>query len=241
MSLHEYPPIDAPDHHNTISRIFKSHLSHSHFPWNLYLCCLHLCSDYFLHSSLFHCSLSFPISYFPTPSSYKPFHMPLSNSQPIQVALLSTSQVYTLYTLIITTPAILIAVKGLPSYQVDITCQLLVQLLITSHLYKSSISKPAQTTYLTPLASHFTLSSHSCLNWSSNCYTPTSSTTTWKSSPLTSSIQLSIKSTSPSLEQNNNTTVDRQGLSNRSLTPPPPFPWPFESPTSHFPYALHSS
>ena len=39
------------------------------------------------------------------------------------------SRVYALYTLIIATPAILITVKGLPSYQTDITCQLLIQLL----------------------------------------------------------------------------------------------------------------
>ena len=39
------------------------------------------------------------------------------------------SRIFALYTLIIASPTILIAVEGLPSYQTNITCQLLVQLL----------------------------------------------------------------------------------------------------------------
>ena len=69
------------------------------------------------------------MSYLPTSPTYKPSHTPLPHSQPIQIALLLMSRIYTLYTLVIATPAILIAVEGLPSYQTDITCQLLVQLL----------------------------------------------------------------------------------------------------------------
>ena len=69
------------------------------------------------------------MSYLLTSSTYEPSHTPPSHSQPIQVTLLSMSQVYALYTLVIATPAILIAVKGLPNYQTNITCQLLVQLL----------------------------------------------------------------------------------------------------------------
>ena len=57
------------------------------------------------------------------------FPHPPPNSQPIRVSLLSTSRIHTLYTLIIATSFILIVVEGLSSYQADITCQLLVQLL----------------------------------------------------------------------------------------------------------------
>ena len=56
------------------------------------------------------------MSYLLTSPSYKPSHMPLPNSQPIWITLLSMSRVYALYILVIATPAILIAVKGLPSY-----------------------------------------------------------------------------------------------------------------------------
>ena len=46
---------------------------------------------------MFHRSLSFPMSYFPTSPSYEPSHMPPPDSQPIQIALLLTSGVYILY------------------------------------------------------------------------------------------------------------------------------------------------
>ena len=67
--------------------------------------------------------------YLPTTSTYEPSHTPPSDSQPIQYSLLPTSRIHALYTLIIASPAILVAVEGLPSYQTDIACQLLVQLL----------------------------------------------------------------------------------------------------------------
>ena len=67
--------------------------------------------------------------YLPTTSTYEPSHTPPSDSQPVQFSLLPTSRIYALYTLIISSPTILIAVEGLSSYQIDITCQLLVQLL----------------------------------------------------------------------------------------------------------------
>ena len=55
--------------------------------------------------------------------------MPPPDSQPIRFFLLPTSGIYTLFTLVVTSPAILIAIEGLPGYQTDLTCQLLVQLL----------------------------------------------------------------------------------------------------------------
>ena len=67
--------------------------------------------------------------YLPTTATYKPPHSPPPNSVPIQVHLLPTSRIHALFILVITTPAVLIAVEGLPSYQQDIPCQLLVQLL----------------------------------------------------------------------------------------------------------------
>ena len=94
---------------------------------------------------------------------------------------------------------------------------------ITSHLHRSNTLELAQTIYLTSLASHFTPSSHS--------------TATWRSSLPTSSIQPSTKSTSPSLKQNNSTTMDRLDSVNEPLTPPPPFPWPFKFP--HILLLLH--
>ena len=117
VSLHEYPPVDALGCCYTISRIFQSHLHYSYFPWDLCLHCFCLCSNYFLHSLLFHHFLSFPMSYLPTSPSYEPSHMPLPSSQPIWITLLSTSWIYALYTLVIATPTILIAIESLPSYQ----------------------------------------------------------------------------------------------------------------------------
>ena len=67
--------------------------------------------------------------YLPTTPSYKPPHLPPPNSVPIQIHLLPTSCIHTFFILAVTTPVILIAIKGLPSYQQDIPCQLLVQLL----------------------------------------------------------------------------------------------------------------
>ena len=67
--------------------------------------------------------------YLPVTPSYKPPHLPLPDSVPIQIRLLPTSCIHTLFILAVATPAILIAVKGLPSYQQDVPCQLLVQLL----------------------------------------------------------------------------------------------------------------
>ena len=62
--------------------------------------------------------------------THKPSHTPPSDSQPIWFELLPTSGIYTLFTLVVASPAILITVEGLPGYQADITCQLLVQLLL---------------------------------------------------------------------------------------------------------------
>ena len=67
--------------------------------------------------------------YLTTSHTHEPSHMPPSNSQPIQFSLLPTSGIYTLFTLVVASPIILIAIKGLPSYQADLTCQLLIQLL----------------------------------------------------------------------------------------------------------------
>ena len=67
--------------------------------------------------------------YLPTTPAYEPSHMPPSNTQLIRFSLLPTSRIFALYTLVIATPAILIAVEALPSYQADLPCQLLVQLL----------------------------------------------------------------------------------------------------------------
>ena len=67
--------------------------------------------------------------YLSTSHTHEPFHMPPSDSQPIRFLLLPTSGIYTLYTLVVASPTILIAIKGLPSYQADLTCQFLVQLL----------------------------------------------------------------------------------------------------------------
>ena len=77
------------------------------------------------------------------PSSTLPSHVILSNLSLLQIFPLAPTQLSacqdqspldisdprSLYTLVITTPSILIAIEGLPSYQADITCQLLVQLL----------------------------------------------------------------------------------------------------------------
>ena len=97
---------------------------------------------------------------------------------------------------------------------------------------RSSTSMPAQTTYLVALASHFTLPSPFSSDQSLNYSTPIPSTTTWRSSLAKSSIQHSNRSTSLSLELNNNTIVDKLG----STPPLLPFPWPFESP--HIPHHL---
>ena len=67
--------------------------------------------------------------YLPVTPSYEPPCLPLPDSVPIQVHLLPMSHIHTLFILVITTPAILIAIKGLSSYQQDVPCQLLVQLL----------------------------------------------------------------------------------------------------------------
>ena len=96
---------------------------------------------------------------------------------------------------------------------------------ISSPLLKSNTSVPAQTTYLTVLASRFVLPSPSLWDQSSNYSTPIPSTTTWRSSLAKSSTQRSDKSTSPSPEPSNNTTADKP----ESTPPLPPFPWPFES------------
>ena len=67
--------------------------------------------------------------YLSTSHTHEPSSTPPPDSQPIRFFLLLTSGIHILYTLIVTSPAILIAVEGLPEYQTDITCQLLVQLL----------------------------------------------------------------------------------------------------------------
>ena len=67
--------------------------------------------------------------YLLTSCTHEPSHTPPPNSQPIRFSLLLTSGIYTLYTLVISLPAILITVEGLPEYQTNLTCQLLIQLL----------------------------------------------------------------------------------------------------------------
>ena len=64
--------------------------------------------------------------YLLTTPTYEPPHLPLLDSVPIQICLLPTSHIHALFILVVTTPIILITVKGLPSYQQDIPCQLLV-------------------------------------------------------------------------------------------------------------------
>ena len=64
-----------------------------------------------------------------TSCTHEPSHTPPSNSQPIRFSLLPTSGIYTLYTLVVASPTILLAIEGLPGYQTDLTCQLLIQLL----------------------------------------------------------------------------------------------------------------
>ena len=67
--------------------------------------------------------------YLLTTSTYEPPHLPLPDSVSIQTCLLPTSCIHALFILVVTTPAILIVIEGLPSYQQDVPCQLLVQLL----------------------------------------------------------------------------------------------------------------
>ena len=67
--------------------------------------------------------------YLSTSHTQEPSHTPLPDSQLIRFSLLPTSGLYTLYTLVVSSLAILIAVEGLPGYQTDLTCQLLIQLL----------------------------------------------------------------------------------------------------------------
>ena len=67
--------------------------------------------------------------YLSTSRTHEPSHMPPPNSQPIRFSLLPTSGIYTLYTFIVSSSAILITVEGLPEYQTNLTCQLLIQLL----------------------------------------------------------------------------------------------------------------
>ena len=178
-SLHEYPPIHAPDHCNTIPTISKSHFHHRHCPRDLYLCSLCLGPDHSLYSlSLCHQSL-FLMPYFPTSPSYEPFHMPPSNSQPIRLSLLSTSWIHTLYTLVIASrrPSSSLS-KDSPATRQMSPANSLSSSSITLHLHKCNTSELAQMTYLMSLASLFALPSPSCLDQSSNCLTPTPSTTT---------------------------------------------------------------
>ena len=90
---------------------------------------------------------------------------------------------------------------------------------------RSSTFEPAHTTYLVALASRFAAPSPSLWDPSSNSSTPIPSSATWRSSLARSSIQHSDRSTSPSLELNNNITVDKP----ESTPPLLPFPWPSES------------
>ena len=69
------------------------------------------------------------MSFLSTSRTHEPSLTPPSNSEPIRFSRLPTSGIYTLFTLVVASPVILIAVEGLPGYQADITCQLLVQLL----------------------------------------------------------------------------------------------------------------
>ena len=64
-----------------------------------------------------------------TSRTHEPSFTPPLASRPIRFPLLPTSALYTLYTLVVASPTILIAVEGLPNYQTDLTCQLLVQIL----------------------------------------------------------------------------------------------------------------
>ena len=90
---------------------------------------------------------------------------------------------------------------------------------------RSSISEPAQTIYLTMLASHFELPSPSLWDQSSSYSTPIPSTATWRSSLARFSTQRSDRSTSHSPEPSNNITKDKQ----EPVLPLQPFPWPSES------------
>ena len=90
---------------------------------------------------------------------------------------------------------------------------------------RSNTSEPVLMTYLATLASHFAPPSLSSSDQFLNCSTPTPSTATWKSSQAKSYSQRSCRSTTPSPEQSNNTTEDKQD----STPPLLPFPWPFKS------------
>ena len=112
------------------------------------------------------------MSYLPTSSTYKPSHTPLPHSQPIWIALLSTSRVYALYTLVIATPAILITVEGLSSYQTDVTCQLLVQLLHHIVLQNSCLYMIYPTFSSPPTEHPISPSTNSSLHWTNTKICP---------------------------------------------------------------------
>ena len=163
--------------------------------------------------------------YLLTSRTHEPSHTPPPDSQPIRFSLLPTLGIYTLYILIVASPAILIAVEGLPEYQTDLTCQLLVQLL---HLIALAQIQHFRTCP-NNLPNNVGLPLHTTLSLlirpilellhNNSFHRP------WRSSPARSSTQHSIRSTSPSPEPSSNTTTDKPG----SIPPLPPFPWPFKS------------
>ena len=127
-SLREYPLAHACGHSCPLPFLFKPH--HSGYHHSIHLLCglAGLC----LHHMISPPSSQSPtvrMPYLTTSRTHEPSYMPPPDSQPIWFALLPTSGIYTLFTLIVASPTILITVEGLPSYQANLTCQLLMQLL----------------------------------------------------------------------------------------------------------------
>ena len=132
---------------------------------------------------MLHHPLSLPMSYFPTSPSYKSSHLPQPNSQPVRINLLLTSQIHALYIpLLSPLPPFSLPLKDSPATKQTSPANSLSSFSITSHSHRSNTLELAQTIYLMFLASHFTPPSHSCLDQSSSCFTPTPSTTAWRSS-----------------------------------------------------------
>ena len=96
----------------------------------------------------------------------------------------------------------------------------------TLPLPNSSTLERAQTTSLLHLACPFAPPSPCYLDRSLISLSPTSSTATWKSFPPMSSIQPSLRSSSPLCELNNVNTWNRLDT---LLHPQLPYPWPFAS------------
>ena len=163
--------------------------------------------------------------YLSTSHAHEPSHTPPPDSQLIRFSLLPTSGIYTLYTLVISSPTILIAVEGLPGYQTNFTCQLLVQLLhlVTLAQIQHFCVCPNDLPNNLGLLLRTTLSllmgpilellhTHSF-----HCHL--------EELPSEILYQCSNRSTSPSPGPSNNITEDKP----ESTPPLLPFPWPFES------------